>query len=71
MVVWIVASGDELVVILDNAVDLRVQYKFTAEDRDGVRAALLAEGCVERQIREAMATVEIGKAASIKIDSHR
>ena len=71
MVVWVVASGGELVVIVDDAVELRVRYKFAAEDRDGVRAALLSEGCVERQIIEALNSLKTTNTVTIAVSTER
>jgi hypothetical protein len=71
MVVWVVASGGELVVIVDDAVELRVRYKFAAEDWDGVRAALLSEGCVERQIIEALNSLKTTNTVTMAVSTER
>jgi hypothetical protein len=69
-IITIRQSGGELIVLVDAAVEFRVfKQTFAAGDWDGVRATLLTEGCVERQITEALATLETGTAASITVTS--
>ena len=65
-------SGGELIVIVDAAVEFRVsKYEFAAGDWDGVRAALLSEGCVERQIIEALDSLTIQKTVTILVSTER
>jgi hypothetical protein len=63
-------SSGELIVIVDDANQLK-EHKLTGGDWDGVRVALLREGCVERQIVAALETLETHKTTTIIINNER
>jgi len=64
-------SGDELIVIVDDGGDLIKEHKLAGGDWDGLNAALLTEGCVERQITEALQTLDTEKTAIIIVTTER
>lgn len=62
-------SAGELIVVVDYGSQFKGKQKLVGGDWDGVRVALLREGCAERQIVEALGTLETQKTATI-IASH-
>ena len=62
-------SGGELIVIVDDGSQVTTQHQLAGGDWDGVRVALLREGCAERQIVEAVETLETHKTATIIADT--
>jgi hypothetical protein len=64
-------SGGELIVIVDYGSQFKGKQKLAGGDWDGLRVALLSEGCVERQIIEALETLETHKTATIIADTER
>jgi hypothetical protein len=64
-------SGGELIVIVDDGSQVKGKQKLVGGDWDGLRVALLSEGCVERQIVEALENLKTHKTATMIADTER
>jgi hypothetical protein len=63
-------SGGQLIVSVDDGGQIR-EHTLSGQNWDGVRVALLREGCAERQIVEALEALETHKTATIIADMDR
>ena len=64
-------SGSEIIVIVEHGGLLDKDYQLTGGDWDGLKMFLLGEGCVERQILEALEILETQNTVTIIATAER